>query len=104
MGTLSSLSRYGTMNTPSLKTARERKGKAKCKTPARLRDVSIDSTVTVYHIDKQDERYTVDASFYSRKRSTRSTHDNSEAQAAQQARLDWKRSLLSAAGNNSDCD
>lgn len=102
-GTLSSLTRYGTMNTPSLKTGRERKGKAKVKTPPRYRSKAVDSTVTVYHVDRPDERYSVSADYYSRKRTSR-THSNSNSAAEQQARQDARLALLASVGNNSDCD
>jgi hypothetical protein len=108
-GTLSSLTRYGTLNTPSLKTGHERRGKAKCKRNPRLTGPlgqGRTSDVTVYHRDKPEERYVVPASFYSRGRSYVGTKHvyHGDATAELQARQDHRLDLLRRAGNASDVD
>jgi hypothetical protein len=102
MGTLSGLTKYGTMNTPSLKTNRERRGKARAgKVRPRTRSTAHTSDVKVYHVDDPTNAVTVPASAYARKRRiVRKSPNSDEARAWQQAQRDWRAQLRARVAGN----
>jgi hypothetical protein len=104
-GTLSRLTRYGTMNTPSLKTARERKGKRQPRSRAVGTASGTAQDVKVYNLNDPSNVAIVPISAFARKRTTRTTRGTSASALAEaQAQRDWRNDLLRKAGNASDYD
>lgn len=108
MGTLSGLTRYGTMNTPSLKTLREKKGKAHIRHTPRLSRADQPGEgsygeVRVYKQGDEDSAIVLPAShFRSTKRALRSATTQSEAQAVRQAQADYRMRLRARVAGNEE--
>jgi hypothetical protein len=105
-GTLSSLTRYGTLNTPSLKTGHERKGKAKIRHTPRVSNVghgagTTGSDVKVYMRGDEENAVSVPASAYARKRRiVRNSPTSDEARAWMQAQADHRMALQARVAGN----